>query len=467
MNPPDSVLVSRVERIIHRQRLFKPGDTLIVALSGGADSTALLDLLSRLAGFNLNLIAAHVNHCLRGAESDADQEFCQASASRYAIPFEVRRVDVRSLASENRLNLEDAGRQARIEFLDEVRGKYGAAAVVLAHHADDQAETVLMRLLRGSGMTGLSGMAYRNARGYVRPLLEITRSEIEQYLRRRSLEWHEDASNNDKTYLRNRIRHELLPLLEEYNPAIRSCLCSTASILRGDDTLLSELTQRAAAESYQTVDGMIVCSVRKLRSLDPALRQRVLRHVFKQLAASLEGVNLHHIDAVCDLIESDRPNSQLALPHGVTAVRVYDRIVLTQTALRLTSTSFDTAGFELQITGPGYYQLPDYGSITVEPVETVAFPANPDTTYFDLIKTPFPWLVRTFRPGDRIQPFGMTGRKKVKNIFIDRKIPLAERRRIPLLFCDAELFWIAGVCASELCRIDTSSATPVQVSWYP
>ena len=184
MNFPGTALVSRVERIIRQQRLFRPGDTLVVALSGGADSTALLDLLSRLPDYNLRLIAAHLNHCLRAAESDADQEFCRELASRYALPFESRRIDIKSMASDSRLNLEDAGRRARIEFLDEIRREYGATAVVLAHHADDQAETVLIRLLRGSGMTGLSGMAYRNARGYLRPLLEISRAEIEQYLTR-------------------------------------------------------------------------------------------------------------------------------------------------------------------------------------------------------------------------------------------------------------------------------------------
>jgi len=148
MISPGTALINNVERTIHLQRLFRPGDTLVVALSGGADSTALLDLLVRLPGYNLQLIVAHLNHCLRGAEADADQEFCRGMAARYNVPFEVRRVDVKSMASESGLNLEDAGRRARIQFLDEIRTKFDAAAVVLAHHADDQAETVLMRLLR-------------------------------------------------------------------------------------------------------------------------------------------------------------------------------------------------------------------------------------------------------------------------------------------------------------------------------
>jgi tRNA(Ile)-lysidine synthase len=471
MNPADSTLVSRVERTVRLQHLFRPGDTLVVALSGGADSAALLDLLSRLQGYQLHLIAVHLNHSLRGAESDADQEFCRLLAARYAIPFEVRRIDVRKVAEESRLNLEDAGRRARIELFDEIRIKYGAAAVALAHHGDDQAETVLMRLLRGSGMTGLSGMAYRNARGYVRPLLDITRPDIERYLRGRGLEWREDASNSDTVYLRNRIRHQLLPLLEEYNPDIRSTLAATASIISGDEALLAELTEQAFAGSCRVGEGegRVVCSVGELRTLNPALRRRVLRHAFKKLAGTLEEVTLRHINSLSDLIDSPRPNSRLALPHGVSAVREYDGLMFAHSddaVLRIRPATVPEAEFELLISEPGSYQLPNGGSLTVEVTGATPLTKDADSACFDPGRIPFPWLLRTFRPGDRMTPFGMVGRKKVKDIFIDRKIPLSERRRLPLLFCGNDLIWIAGVCASELSRIDTPSAATVQVTWH-
>ncbi|MBW4056413.1 MAG: tRNA lysidine(34) synthetase TilS [Proteobacteria bacterium] len=461
MSFSDSALVSRIERTVCHQRLFRPGDTLVVAFSGGADSSALLDILSRLPGYNLNLIAAHLNHCLRGVESDADEDFCREVASRYKILFEAQRIDIKGMASDLRLNLEDAGRRARIEFLDEINRKYQGAAVVLAHHADDQAETVLMRLLRGSGMTGLSGMTHRNARGYVRPLLEISRSEIEQYLHCCGLKWREDASNSDIVYVRNRIRHQLLPLLEEYNPAIRSCLAATASILDGDETLLREMTEQAYSDLFRREKGSCVCSVAQLGLLNPALQRRLLRRAFKQLAENLEGVSQRHIDAIGDMIVSERPNSRLMLPHGVMAVREYDRFALTYADDNMVENDG-----ELLITEPGCYHLPQGGYLTVALCGTTTFPVHPDCAYFDLDKTPLPWLVRTFRPGDRIIPFGMNGRKKVKNIYVDRKIPLSRRSRIPLLFCGENLIWIVGVCASELSRIDTSSAVPVQLTWH-
>lgn len=456
----DSELIFRVAHTVREQHLFKPADTLVVGLSGGADSTALLDLLTRLPDYNLTLVAAHLNHGLRGAESDADQEFCRDLAERYSIPFEGRLLDIRALAATDRHNLEDAGRRARIAFFDEIRMKYAAAAVVLAHHADDQAETLLMRLLRGSGMTGLSGMAYRNGRGYVRPLLAITRSEIEMYLHACSLKWREDASNSDTVYLRNRIRHQLLPLLEEYNPAIRSVLAATAAIIQGDESLLITMTDTACAESCRVREGIVTCSVAKLRLFDLALRRRVLRHAFNQLAGTLAGVSQRHVDALCDTVDSVRPNAQLSLPHGVLAVREYEYL-----KLMYAGDCECNADFELIITEPGCYQLPGGGSITIDAIAAETFLSGSLTVLFDLNKTPFPWLVRSFRPGDRMIPFGMSGRKKVKDIFIDRKIPLSERRHIPLVFCGNELIWVAGVCVSELNRVGEEVHTVVKATY--
>ena len=457
-----SLLASRLTHTIASQHLFNPGDTIVVALSGGADSTALLDILTRLSGYDLHLIAAHVNHCLRGTESDADQEFCRGLAANYTIPFESRRIDVKKMASDSRLNLEDAGRRARIEFFDEVRTKYNAVAVVLAHHADDQAETVLMRLLRGSGMTGLSGMAFRNGRGYVRPLLEISRAEIERYLLERGLKWREDASNGDTIYLRNRIRHQLLPLLEEYNPAIRSCLAATASLLAGDEALLAELTEQAFNAICRVEEGRIACSVGQLRTLNTALRRRVLRHSFELLYGSLQAFSQAHVDAIFEIVNSARPNSRLSLPHGITALREYDQLTLMCNDELVLEDDYDVL-----INEPGNYQLPGGGIIAVEPSGLVEFPLGTDSLYLDLDKIPFPWHIRTFRPGDRMVPFGMSGRKKVKDIFIDKKTPLSERRRIPFLVSANEVIWIPGVITSERCRIKPTSDAVVRLTWFP
>ncbi len=445
-------LLFRVANTINKKQLFRPSDTLVVGVSGGADSTALLDILTKLPEYNLKLIVAHLNHCLRAAESDADEQFCRELAASYKIPFESRRVDVKRVAAERQLNLEDAGRRTRIDFFDEIREKYGAKTVILAHHADDQAETVLMRLLRGSGMSGLSGMSYKNDRDYLRPLLDVSRYEIEQYLRSCGLNWRDDSSNGDPKFLRNRIRNELLPILKAYNPDIRSSLSATATILGDDEELLEELTKELFSTTCKMTEGRTLCNIAHLRSLKRGMLHRILRHAFKQLAGTLELIGKRHIDALCGIIESDRPNSRLSLPHRVSAVRDYDQL-----SLFLQDDNVYETDFELLITDYGYYELPNGTSISVDKVSQLPTCLATDSACFDLTKTPFPWTVRTFRPGDRIIPFGMTGRKKVKSIFIDLKIPLSERRRIPLFFCGTDLFYIAGVCTSEICRYNDSS----------
>lgn len=462
MTTHPSTLLPRLARTIRQQQLFKPHDRLVVALSGGADSCALLDLLTRLPGYDLFLVAAHLNHGLRGAESDGDERFCRELAAGYEIPFESCRIDVEALAQTEGLNLEDAGRRARIGFLDRICQQYGAAAVVTAHHSDDQAETVLMRLMRGSGMAGLSGMRYNNQRGYLRPLLDVTRAQIKQYLAEQGLAWREDASNRDTDFLRNRIRHELLPLLEQYNPAIRQRLTATAAILADEERLLESLAEAAFEELFHQDKNQLACSIAGLKAQPPALQRRILRLAYQQLAGNLDGLGREHIEAVLRLPDSPHPNARLALPQNISALRAYDQLLF-----RSARQDTPDAPAELVINAPGQYCLPGGGILIIETASAaVDFNNLPaDSACFDLDRTPFPWLVRTFQPGDRMAPFGLGGSKKVKDIFIDRKIPLAERRLIPLIFSGEDLIWIAGVCTSELCRIDDAASTVILGTW--
>jgi tRNA(Ile)-lysidine synthase len=449
-----TALPARVARSIREQRLFASGDTIIVALSGGADSTALLDLLSRLPGLSPRLVAAHLNHCLRGLESDRDEEFVRSLAEQHRIPLECRRVDVKEHSRRERLNLEDAGRRARIGFLSELRDSWQATAVALAHHADDQAETVLMRLLRGAGPGGLAGMPYRNGRKFIRPLLGITRAELAAYLAERGLAWREDASNQDTAFLRNRIRHELMPLLEQYNPAIRERLTATATVLSDEHQLLNQLT-REVVDRDCTKDGdTFACSVKHLTEQPPALRRRFLRLLLERLAGNLDHFTGRHIEAMERLLDSPRPNAVLNLPQRITVLREYGSLVL-----RRTSAPPPAAMGELAITGTGHYQLPGGASLTLTSVHAsaVAESLTADTALFNPDRNPFPWHVRMFQNGDRIVPFGMAGSKKVKELFIDAKVPRSLRRSIPLLFCGDTLIWVCGLRVSQLARLDDTS----------
>jgi len=452
-------LPARVAGIVREQQLFQSGDTLIIGLSGGADSTALLDLLVCLPETPLRLIAAHLNHCLRGAESDADEEFCRGLAEQYGIPFVSRRVDVKAAAVTGHLNLEDAGRRVRIAFFDELLTTWQATAVVLAHHADDQAETVLMRLLRGSGMTGLAGMPYRNGRGYVRPLLGFTRAEIEAHLVGRGLSWREDDSNLDRTFLRNRIRHELLPLLEQYNPSVRASLSTTADVLSAENDLLDDLaTQAAGRISHATAHGSS-CSIRLLLSQPLALQRRIIRLLLSRLHNSLKQISYRHVADIRRMAGSERPNAQISLPQGIVIAKEYDALVFRS------GEQNQPLPDEVLIPGPGTYRLPGIARLTIEPSTAPAqFDTPcPDSAYFDLDKAPFPWHLRTFLPGDRIQPLGMAGTKKLKDIFIDSKMPLSQRSRTPLVFSKEMLIWVCGLRMSHHARLDSSSSRVIKI----
>ncbi len=454
-------LLSRIQDTIQRHALFVPGDTVVLALSGGADSSALLDILLKLPDYCLTITVVHLNHCLRGTESDGDEEFCRTQAARYGLPFVCRSCDVTSLAAERKLTLEDAGRQARIAFFDEVSAKQAGATVVLAHHADDQAETFLMRMLRGAGMTGLSGMEYRNGRGYVRPLLDITRCEIEQYLRHNGLAWREDASNSDTAFLRNRIRHELLPCLRTYNPAISSTLADTAAILRGDEQLLEDMTAQLCAEiSHKGEGGEIICSVEQLRSFDSARRSRVFRYQFKQLTGSLQGLSRAHLFCLEHIIDTVIPNTRLKLPAGVLCVREYDRLILTHG-----SDEVPPENHEVVIREKGCHLLPDGTVLEVGGEATATSVSTGYSVVVSATQVPFPWVLRLFRPGDRMQPLGMSGTKKIKNIFIDKKVPAAVRAKTPLLLCGNEIFWAVGICLSERCRSTEHEGEVISVRW--
>jgi tRNA(Ile)-lysidine synthase len=344
-------------------------------------------------------------------------------------------------------------------FFDELRTKWQATAVVLAHHADDQAETVLMRLLRGSGMTGLAGMPYCNSRGYIRPLLDITRAEIENHLNERGLVWREDGSNLDRSFLRNRIRHELLPLLEQYNPSVRTSLTTTAAILSTENDLLEELaTQTAGQISHPTAHGTS-CSISLLMSQPTALQRRIIRLLLSRIHGNLQQISFQHLADICRMAASERPNSNINLPRGIVIVKEYDALVFR------TEEAIQDHTRQLWIAGPGVYQFHNNAQLTVELLSASAqFDLLcPDTACFDLDKTPFPWQVRTFLPGDRIQPLGMYGTKKVKNIFIDSKIPLSQRPRIPLVICNDELIWVCGLRTSHSARLDSSSSRIVKI----
>jgi len=436
----------KIERFIGEHHLLESGDTVIVAISGGADSVALLDVLASLASYHLTLVPAHLNHLLRGDDSDRDEKFVRQIAARYGLNPEIRRVDVAADAAATGLSLEEAGREARYSFFRELASRYGAQAIALAHHRDDQAETVLMRLMRGSGGSGLTAIRPRGEDGLlVRPLLTVSRGEIEAYLAKVGLEWREDRSNSDTSFLRNRVRHELLPLLRSYNPRIAESLGQTAAALARDEDLLCAITAEAFVRCVTASGSSQVVGLDALDLEPPALRPRLYRMAIAAVKGDLRRISFRHLEAVEKLALAENPSGRVVLPGGLFAVREYRRLIFFKVGWIPAPIADD---FLLRIEEPGSYLLPNGSLLVIE-----AFSVLPEkwrckggqTLWIAAADLPFPWEVRYFRAGDRFRPLGMQGEKKLKNLFIDRKIPLTERVRIPLFLCRGEIFWVGGV----------------------
>ncbi len=452
-------LLAAVARTIREHDLARPGDTLVVGFSGGADSTALLHILSCLPGLPLNLVAAHLNHGLRGHDSDQDQQFCRLAAERLSIPFETGTIDVAAAARHLRCGLEDAGRRVRMQFLEEVRLRHCAAAVALAHHADDQAETMLMRLLRGAGPAGLAAMRIRTSRHQIRPLLYLSRIQIERYLSDSGLAWREDSSNHDTRFLRNHIRHRIMPLLEKTSPSAGRHMSSTAQLLADDNHLLDTLAQAEFDRLARCSAESIVFDVQSLAPLHPALTGRIIRLAYGKLTGNLLNLTSCHINSIRNLLDDGPPNRVTPLPSSLNARREYGRLVVA----RNRPLAADPG--EVHITGCGRFKLWDGLFLTVEEYSDNPrrYPGDYSSVVIDQDQVPFPWLARTFQPGDRFQPGGMRGTKKLKDLFIDLKLPLEQRRRIPLLLSAGRLFWVAGIRLGGPAAAASPNCRPVTV----
>jgi tRNA(Ile)-lysidine synthase len=453
-------LLRKVSETIRENRLFCQGDRVVVAVSGGADSVALLDMLSLMRKLSLTLVVAHLNHGLRGKESDDDAAFVGELAGSYRLPFELQCVNVKEVSRQRKLSLEEAGRIARYEWFDAVARSCASKSIALGHHADDQAETFLLRLFRGSGTTGLASMRLLSSDRYVRPLLQLTRAEILAYLERRGLSFRHDSSNDETLFLRNRIRHECLPYLRTFNPAISERLNNSAEILAADEMVLEELiNQRFPRLSRSDSDG-VVLDLKAVRAELPGVRFRLYRRALLVLRGDLASIATTHLKMIDQLAHSSRTQGEQSLPGGLRVIRCYDMLHFLPAGMDPVSESW-----EIRIEGPGRFALPDGGTISIRLTEPpVSWGSVPSfRAYFDPATVPFPWTLRTFQPGDRFHPFGMGGTRKVKDFFIDRKIPLLLRRRLPLLFSGEELIWVCGLRVSESGRVQSGTQEVAEV----
>ena len=451
-----------------RWELFAPGDRVLAAVSGGPDSLALLHVLwteREVRGLGA-VSAAHLDHGLRGAESAQEAAWVAAWCAARGIPCQFGQADVAARAQADKVSRQEAARAARYQFLEEAAAKAGATKIATGHTRDDQVETVLMNILRGAGLDGLRGIPARRGL-FVRPLLDISRTEIEDYCAAHGLEPRRDPSNDSAdAYTRNRVRLELLPLLaRDYNPAIADALLRLSEIAGRDldylqmqaDTALAVVTVSADQER-QVLDHAA------LRRLHPALLRRVLRTAITRLRGTSAGITHHHIEVLTQVFEQRRFGAfSLMLPEPFCAVQISLVMPPTVTLTLGSLTPLPHSDFlSLPLAVPGDVSLPGLGwriaasweEGSVLDKHHVVVDAN--TLDYDSLR------VRTWQSGDKVAPLGMNGhRKKIGDIFTDAKVPRAERRCIPIIADAQGIVWVVGHCLAE--RTKTTPGTQRRV----
>jgi tRNA(Ile)-lysidine synthase len=427
------VLLSAVRRALEGCPVVRPGATLVAALSGGADSVALTDALVRVGkqrGFRVH--AAHLDHGLRPGSAE-DALFCERLCDRLGVRLTVGRVDVAARARLSRRGIEETARGERYAFLREVKRSERAVAIAVAHTRDDQAETLLMRLLRGSGSIGLGAMR-PSAGDLLRPLLELPRAEVVRYLARRGLSWREDPSNADPAFARNRVRVELLPYLEaRFNPRIREALARSASLLADEAALVTSLADELLARSGRRSPGAFALPLEALREAPPALARCAVRRALES-EGGLRGVGFVHVERLLALAASPAPSGRrLALPGGGReALFRFDEVHIVSRAAR-------RPAFSRCVAVPGAFTLPDGGRISLRS----AGAARASNQQGAVVAVPRgPLELRTRQPGDRVLVGGRD--VSLKHYFLERRVPADLRAGLPLVASGSRVLWIPG-----------------------
>jgi tRNA(Ile)-lysidine synthase len=451
----DTVL-EKAREAIGRFRLLDGDEKVVVAVSGGQDSVALLDVLVRLAAeFRLGLHVAHLNHQLRGIDADRDEALVRRLAGQFGLPCSVERTDARGEAEARRVSIETAAREVRYAFLERVAASENADRIAVGHTATDTAETVLMNLLRGTGVDGLGGIPPRRG-AIIRPLILCSREDTAGYCRNRGLEFAVDRSNLAAEGLRNRVRLHLLPLLEqEYAAGVSASLARLAQLASGDAELLRGLAERRLHETIlEQTRERIVLDLGGLRHEPEALLRRVVREAMRAVRGHLCDLDAYRHDALVRLIRMEGGTQRVRLAPGLWAERAYDRLVI-ETGASPDEPPDVAMPFEV----PGHVLVWELGcSVEGSVIPASAWAGGKPTSVreaaLDSSAAGRRLCVRNWRRGDRFRPLGMSGEKKLQDFFTDEKVPRPDRRRVPIVVGESgAIVWVVGHRIDERAKV--------------
>jgi tRNA(Ile)-lysidine synthase len=457
------MLTAKVKQTVERFGMLKPGDFVVVAVSGGPDSICLLSILQVLAkDYDLGLHIAHLDHMFRGKESTDEALFVAEFAKKIGIPVTVEKIDVPSFCREYGLSPQEGARIARYRFLHSVAKDIRATRIATGHTADDQAETFIMRLLRGAGASGLSAIPPVRD-NIIRPLIESTRDEVMVYLEEAGHAFMTDSSNAKPAYTRNRIRLDILPVLKQFNPRVIETLASEAALLRDEDEALETYLAALSPRVISLEKDGAAFKREKFNALPQAFKRRLFRNTVRIVGGDLAGLSSVQIDEALTFMVAARTGRILHLPCRLTVEREYERFIVSmQTAAQ---------AFSCTLALPGVTLVPEFG-LQVEAKIAEISARDPETknylwqAEFDYDKIQCPLILRTKLDGDRFCPTGMGGRsKKLQDYFVDKKIPRRKRDAIPLLVSGGEILWVIGLRTDGryLRRPDTKRVLTVRI----
>ena len=451
--------VKNVNKILNS--LVSSGDKILVGVSGGADSLALLYSLRAFSKTKkISLAVAHINHMARGFDSNSDAEFVTQISEKMELPFFLKEIDVNRECLKLKRSFQETARIIRYQFFNKILSEKSYTKIALGHTADDQVETILLNFIRGSGLKGLTGIPQTRG-NIIRPFLKIYRNEIESYLNANNFSFRNDLSNNDSKYFRNKIRNELVPYLEIYNPSIKKNLNEMSGILEQDEFLLSQRTREIFKQNFyfkKKDEKKIVWNIYKFRSYSVGLQRRLIRETFYEIIGELQGITAFHVDLVVKLFHAPLTGKIINLPKNVIVQCSYDVIEFRQVLNRFKKNNIEREILTVPILIPGVTEIKNVNiMVQTQIVEKNTNFSSLNTkleAFFDIDKTGSNLKARFFRAGDRFCPLGMSGSKKLKSFFIDKKVPQNLRHRIPILTNEKDdIIWVYGQRIAHFCRV--------------